>query len=356
LRNQGNQTFDAQVIDGHPNIDDLTNLDNDGRMDAVYLNSSFLSGTYTLNDGVNNYSFLLRNSVVFRKNICAPAGQTKFIDFNGDGEVDRAFWNPATGIWRYYLNNNPQIPNPQQVTFLWGKGSLGDVPVPNDYDGDGKTDFAVFRKSDGTWWIAKSSDGTTYALHFGITEDKPVPADYDGDGRADIAVFRPSTGDWHFWFSQTNSYGAAHFGSSGDKPVPADYDGDRKADMAVFRPSTGYWYRFSSSDYSVFALPYGVSTDVPIPGDYDGDGRANIAVFRDGVWYVLRDDFSTIYLYWGVANDIPFFNDSLYRPTLGIYSASNAKVYLNYYNLGGAGLTTGNSANEIFVSSILPPQ
>ena len=72
----------------------------------------------------------------------------------------------------------------------------------DDYDGDGKTDLAVWRPSDGSWHITNSSTSTTRTALWGRKGDIPVPGDYDGDGKTDLAVWRPSEGNWYITSSR----------------------------------------------------------------------------------------------------------------------------------------------------------
>jgi hypothetical protein len=77
------------------------------------------------------------------------------------------------------------------------------------------------------------------SYQFGIDGDVPTQADFDGDGRTDTAVFRPSTGVWYILRSSNNSFVITQWGVNGDVPVVGDYDGDGLDDIAVFRPSNG---------------------------------------------------------------------------------------------------------------------
>ncbi|HMO82380.1 MAG TPA: VCBS repeat-containing protein [Pyrinomonadaceae bacterium] len=202
---------------------------------------------------------------------------------NAAPPADLAVWRPSTGVW-WVLGG----PGSQQTSFQWGGGS--DIPVPGDYDGDGKTDFAIFRPSNGQWWIFRSSDDTYYSFEFGTSGDVPVVADYDGDGKSDAALARANSSTnetyWYIFRSSDSNISTHQFGLDTDVPAPADYDGDGKADITVFRASNTTFYTFRSTDEVTQYLDI-ASTGTPVPADYDGNGKANYAIRTGSDWKIF---------------------------------------------------------------------
>lgn len=238
------------------------------------------------------------------------AGQAgaKF-DFDGDARTDIAVYRPSTGSW--WIQNSG-VPGTYAATPF---GLSTDRLAPADFDGDRKTDIGVYR--DGTWYLLVSGTNTIRYDFWGIAEDLPVPEDFDGDGKADVAVYRPSESRWYIHQSTDSALRIVLFGVSTDHPVPADYDGDGLADVAIYREGSApnvqsHWAILNSSSGITDEIPFGLGSDIPTPADYDGDGRTNVAVFRPsiGTWYTSLDP-ATNYggQRWGMAGDVPAAGD-----------------------------------------------
>jgi hypothetical protein len=119
------------------------------------------------------------------------------------------------GVWQI-LNSSTDIATFQQF------GLPSDTPISGDFDNDGRDDLAVFRPSNGTWYIQQSFNGFK-AVQFGLPTDKLVPADYDGDGKTDIAVFRPANGTWFVLQSSNSTFRSVQFGAEGDIPAASNF-------------------------------------------------------------------------------------------------------------------------------------
>ena len=276
-------------------------------------------------------------------------------DFDGDGLSEVSTFRPSNGTWNAILTSSGA-----NFSTYWGLGT--DKIAPADFDGDNRTDLAVFR--DGVWWILNSFNNSVTAVQFGLTGDIPVPNDFDGDGRADIAVWRPSDGVWYELRSLGNQFAAAAFGLNGDKPLVGDFDGDGMGDLAVYRPSDGVWHLLRSADNSYVAFPFGIATDRPCAADYDGDGKTDPCVFRGTAdanqpdFYILRSsDLSAAFVSWGLPGDVPMLGDydGDGKTDIGIFRPASHDWYWLRSSNASVGFSSFGQTGDLSIPSAFVP-
>ncbi len=249
-------------------------------------------------------------------------------DFTGDFRTDLAIYRPSNNT--YYILDWFTGSVRTQGHFLFG--AAPHLPAAEDYDGDRKTDVG-FYNSAGSWSYEWSSDSSVKFATWGQAGDIQMAGDYDGDGRADLVIWRPSNGAWHFLRSSDGGLSSIQWGEPTDRPLSADFDGDGRNDVAVWRPADGRWYVIFSTNNSINVSQYGEPNDIPATGDFDGDGRNDLSLFRPstGVWFQkLSNDNTFVNATWGINGDVPVVGDynndgrddiAVWRPSTGTWYA-----------------------------------
>ncbi|MCS6873352.1 MAG: M36 family metallopeptidase [Pyrinomonadaceae bacterium] len=274
------------------------------------MNGANLNGTWTLyvvDDAAGDSGTMAGWKLTFESDdyTCSlsPSVRSR-ADFDGDGRTDISVYRQSNNTW--YLQRSTA----GFTSVLWGSGS--DIPVPGDYDGDGKADIAVYRGNNAPglydYFVLRSSTNTLMSVEWGLSGDIPVTGDYDGDGKFDYALYRPSDNYWYILKgSDFTILSMTQFGQSGDVPLTGDFDGDGKSDRAVYRGGTWIIQRSSGGQVSI---SWGLPTDAPVPADYDGDNKDDVAVFRNGTWYIMRStDNSMQVVNFGASGDVPVPGD-----------------------------------------------
>ncbi len=199
--------------------------------------------------------------------------------------------------------------------------------APIDFNGDGKTDYAVTRDTAGQrrWFYNLNGIGGTLAFDWGLPTDVNTPADFDGDGKTDIAIWRGSMtatqSAFYILQSMTNTVRIDRFGEQSRFDVPTvvgDYDGDGKADVAVFATGTlatsqsFFYFRGSLNNpaRNITYVPWGPGQTIAYPGDFDGDGKFDfcvrnlpVMVTAPATFSLLKSAGGTEVFPWGLSGD-----------------------------------------------------
>lgn len=323
---------------------------------TVHINSALCSSSGSFPNNVFGYGRLDIRSAVDQGLRYA----VRPFDLDGDGKTDFAISRPngdGANHLKWFVLNTVTGTNAQQVF-----GNDTDVQTPGDYNGDGLSEVAVFRASEGAWYISQGSAQNFTRVQWGTNGDVPVPADYDGDGKTDVAVWRPASGTWYILQSSNGALSFTTFGTNGDKVVPGDYDGDGKTDVAVFRPTTAVWYILRSSDSSLLSVQWGAGTDKTVQGYYDADSKLDIAVWRpsNGTWYILKsttNNTASDTIQWGQSGDVPAQGDyeADGKYDVGVFRPSTGQWFIRKSSNGASlGAQWGQSGDMPSLTAYVP--
>jgi hypothetical protein len=172
------------------------------------------------------------------------------------------------------------------------RASIVDEPpasVPNDLDGDGKSDL-LFRynqdvSSNYSFWIMSGkSKVRNWRETVGAGNSAAVTGDFNGDGKADI-VWQNTRNQLYMWFGTGTGFSKGNYAGtlqSGWSVVAAgDINGDGKSDLVLrYNQSVAYnltfWIMDGAKFKDVTSATVAAGNALSAVGDFNGDGLLDI--------------------------------------------------------------------------------
>lgn len=204
---------------------------------------------------------------------------------------------------QFYLRNS-NTPGFADLTFAYGAGGAGLVPITGDWDGDGVDTVGLYDPATSAFFLRNSNTPGFADLTFvyGVAGAGLIPlsGDWNGDGIDTIGLYDPATSA--FFLRNSNTPGAADYTfvygvpGAGLIPVVGDWDGDGVDTVGLFDPATGTFYLRNSNNpgFADLTFVFGPFGPKPLAGDFDNDGFSTIGEFDPSTSkFFLRNTNST---------------------------------------------------------------
>lgn len=236
-------------------------------------------------------------------------------DFNGDGAIDVAAYNPSDG--NICIGTNTVGTGGQRyfrVSSPWAtvSPSAGWTLLAGQFTGDSRMDLFAYHPSDGSIWVFRNT-GSSFVFERWATVSPAsgwnfATGDFTGDGRLDVVGYHSGDGTVWVGTQKTATNGQRYFDFGATSWVtfePAngwifqagDFTKDGYTDIVGYHSSDGSIYigrntRTNSFSWSQWAT---IDTGVPssmalVPGDFVGDGNLGLGIYfpTDGSFWVAR--------------------------------------------------------------------
>jgi FG-GAP-like repeat/Cep192 domain 4 len=218
-------------------------------------------------------------------------------DLNGDGSPDVAWvlgYGPTDTLNVLLGDGKGGLKSPTVTTL----GAFAPAMVAGDFNGDGRTDFALANLYQSSITLLEGNGDGTFAspistsLPPSVEADQMAAGDFNGDGRTDLAVYagNTSTGqsalsiylaqtDGTFLQGQTVATSAQGYGFY---IAVGDFNKDGKLDLAYALPIGGALYVTLGNGDGTFQSPVSFSipnpNGPPVVSDVNGDGKGDLVV------------------------------------------------------------------------------
>ncbi|MEA2238256.1 MAG: TolB protein [Thermoanaerobaculia bacterium] len=214
-----------------------------------------------------------------------PGDQPVAGDWDGDGRTDLGVYRDATFIRGILKTTFAGCPHCFLVTTIdeldpLPFGQAGDLPIAGDWNGDGIDDIGVYRPGSSTF-LLRVPQGvinpcpiclpvaifSTATHQFGSLGDLPVAGDWDGDDKDGIGVFHQGVFLVSNDFSEVN--GSSTFGFAGDLPLSGDWIGTGSHQLGLFHPSTAtFSLETVLGNGPSLPFAFGSAGDLPVAGHW----------------------------------------------------------------------------------------
>ena len=213
ITTSGNSSYYSTAFGASGDIPVPADYDGDGRTDIAV----FRPGT----TNANWYVYQSSTSSTVQTQYGLSTDKPAPADLDGDGKADITVWRLSNTTF-YTLRSSDTTTQSALMSFAGYTLTSGDKVVSADFDGDGRANYAL--RNGSSWLMLNSAfaNMTVVTPSGDQASDIPVQNDFDGDGKVDIAVWRDSNGHWYIRKSgSSNALREEAWGISGDIPVPA---------------------------------------------------------------------------------------------------------------------------------------